>query len=37
VLAGATAMIAIGLFAYFAVSLRSGTSELRTEAAQLSR
>jgi type VI secretion system protein ImpK len=37
ILAGVTAVIAVGLFAYFTVSLRSGTSELRTEAAKLPR
>ena len=37
ILAGTTAVIAIALFPYFTVSLRSGTSQLRTDAAQLSR
>lgn len=37
ILAGTTAVIAVGLFAYFTVSLRSGTSQLRAEAARLPR
>lgn len=37
VIAAATVVIAVGLFAYYSVSLSGGRSELRTQAAQLSR
>ena len=37
VAAAVTAILAVGLFAYFTISLHSGTSEMRTETARLSR
>jgi type VI secretion system protein ImpK len=37
VLAAATVVIAVGLFTYYSVSLRSGKSELRAEAARFGR
>lgn len=32
-----TAVLAVGLFAFFAISLRSGTADMRTETARLSK
>ncbi|MEP6990736.1 MAG: DotU family type IV/VI secretion system protein [bacterium] len=37
VAAAVTALVAAGLFAYFTVSLRSGSADIRTETARLSR
>lgn len=37
IVAAASLLIAVGLFAYFTVSLRSGNADLRTETARLSR